>query len=70
MPRDCPTSHLINNLVCSCHRNPPLSNFFDEEIYTENKTDLILPLLQQPFRYVTMERHSSGKYKSNLLMNQ
>ncbi|URD85290.1 hypothetical protein MUK42_27488 [Musa troglodytarum] len=38
MPRDCPTSHLINNLVCSCHRNPPLSNFFDEEIYTENKT--------------------------------
>ncbi|CAL9204226.1 unnamed protein product [Musa hybrid cultivar] len=33
-------------------------------------TGLLLPLVQQPFRYVIMERDSSGKYKSDLLMNQ
>ncbi|KAJ8465396.1 hypothetical protein OPV22_027948 [Ensete ventricosum] len=70
MPYDCPTSYPINKLVCSYHRSPTLSNFVDEEIYMENKTDLLLPLLQQRFRTVIMERHSSGKYKSDLLMNQ
>ncbi|THU44815.1 hypothetical protein C4D60_Mb02t11330 [Musa balbisiana] len=43
---------------------------FDTVSVSILETGLLLPLVQQPFRYVIMERNSSGKYKSDLLMNQ